>query len=224
MNKTSFMGTSVKEVFELYDLKNNIENYNKIFKPLIVYGFTEDTIRCVMHNHYEDLISFVNTNTFLDKLKETIIKEIEQNNKDCEYLVNSGTFKNLSDAHDYMDHRTFLYIKDSENKKHLKEIKQDKFTGYIYFIQCNNNKYIKIGYTTNLKTRIQVIQSNNPEKINVLNVINGTERMERKIHRELNKYNIRGEWFLPDDEVIKAMNNYVATYNIDKKLIEKLLS
>lgn len=69
----------------------------------------------------------------------------------------------------------------------------------IYFIQCND--YVKVGYTSNLKSRMKDYVTENPYPTKLLHILNGGYDIERKIHKQLKKFKHRGEWFLYTAEV-----------------------
>ena len=86
--------------------------------------------------------------------------------------------------------------------------------GLVYFIHMETNlKVFKIGYTTNLKTRLEDLQVANPSLLQVYATINNVSRKkETELHMFFQKKHIRGEWFAitPDmiDLVCKATSNY----------------
>jgi len=68
----------------------------------------------------------------------------------------------------------------------------------IYFIESNN--YLKVGYTSNITNRMKQYATHNPD-FHLLYVIEGDEKLEKEIHRELKDYHYRLEWFYIDDYV-----------------------
>lgn len=65
--------------------------------------------------------------------------------------------------------------------------------GKIYFLQRPDG-LIKIGYTTNLKRRIESL-SRSHGTLNVLRTINGDKQREKRIQTSLRRHNEFGEWF-----------------------------
>lgn len=65
----------------------------------------------------------------------------------------------------------------------------------IYFIVTEDNKFVKIGYTSNLKNRIVNIQNGNPYELTVIKTIKGGYTKEQLIHKQLHNYHRKGEWF-----------------------------
>ena len=68
----------------------------------------------------------------------------------------------------------------------------------IYFI--SNGTYTKIGKADNPEKRIKELQTGCPETLEIKLVIDGDEEKENMLHKALNKYRVRGEWFKIDFE------------------------
>lgn len=69
----------------------------------------------------------------------------------------------------------------------------------IYFLSDGEN--IKVGYSENVKKRINSIQVANPKKLSAELVIEGDYFLEQKIHLDLQEYRVNGEWFYISDAV-----------------------
>lgn len=66
----------------------------------------------------------------------------------------------------------------------------------IYFIQAGENGPIKIGKTGNsIAQRLAQLQTCNPEKLRLIWIQKAGNITEERIHKELETYRIRGEWF-----------------------------
>jgi len=78
----------------------------------------------------------------------------------------------------------------------------------IYFI--SNGTYTKIGKADEPKKRLKELQTGCPEKLEIKLVIDGGEDKERMLHKALNKYRFRGEWFH-------------INFNYNEELIEEIL-
>lgn len=70
----------------------------------------------------------------------------------------------------------------------------------IYFL--SDGEHVKIGFSDNVKVRIPDIRVSNPKDLSVELVIDGDYAFEQKIHNDLKKYHVRGEWFYYS-EVVK---------------------
>jgi hypothetical protein len=73
----------------------------------------------------------------------------------------------------------------------------------VYFFQAGENGPIKIGYASNIRHRLENIQTGNHEEIRVLGwICPATKNMEREIHGRIKEHRIRGEWYRPTSEVL----------------------
>lgn len=83
---------------------------------------------------------------------------------------------------------------------------------------------MKIGYTGDLETRLQTLQCGNPEKLQVYHYVEVPDDraliMERKIHRELGHYRIRGEWFRMTPEFAAGQVDYAIIRWLDDPLLD----
>lgn len=80
--------------------------------------------------------------------------------------------------------------------------------GYVYFIQGLCGGAIKIGFSTNPEKRLQALQTGYPDTLTILFMIQGNETTERMIHKEFEAPRLKGEWFRPDDHVIKKIKDW----------------
>ena len=68
----------------------------------------------------------------------------------------------------------------------------------IYFIQAGQGGPVKIGFTKDemtLNGRIESLQTGNHQKLRLLWLAEGDERLERFVHRRLKAFRLNGEWF-----------------------------
>lgn len=82
----------------------------------------------------------------------------------------------------------------------------DRYPIFIYFIQ-DNNGFIKIGVTKNIKKRFPQIKSNHFSAFYVLKIIYGTYNLESKLKKRFKKYQAKGEWFYPNEKILKYINS-----------------
>ncbi|QKF93672.1 GIY-YIg nuclease [Fadolivirus algeromassiliense] len=77
--------------------------------------------------------------------------------------------------------------------------------GYIYIIKEDSTNYYKIGRSYDTKKRLTSIQISNPRKLNVINkfLCNDSITMESLVHIHLTDKNVRGEWFMLNDDELK---------------------
>jgi hypothetical protein len=81
--------------------------------------------------------------------------------------------------------------------KHTNDISNESLTSVapsqVYFISVG--KHIKIGFTTNLKSRLQTFRGSSAEEITVLLTIPGGREVERRLHDLFREERIRKEFF-----------------------------
>ena len=77
-------------------------------------------------------------------------------------------------------------------------------TGVIYFVKSWNA--IKIGFSTDIKTRLAQLQTGSPFEIELLGFFAGTEQDEVETLGRFSPLRIRGEWFYPHPELIAFIN------------------
>ena len=70
---------------------------------------------------------------------------------------------------------------------------------YLYAILDTESGYIKIGYSVNPHVRLRELQTGSAGKLELIHserVADSSARLlEQSLHRELNPYRARGEWF-----------------------------
>ena len=91
---------------------------------------------------------------------------------------------------------------------------QDK--ACVYFVQSEENKLIKIGYTTNLKKRLSKMRTDSSTPLKVLFAMEAYRLEEKSIHSALFKCNIHGEWFAPSAELLEYIEEQKFEYRLSK--------
>lgn len=71
----------------------------------------------------------------------------------------------------------------------------------IYFLQQGKSGPIKIGWSTNIRTRIASLQTATHERLHLLLVLDGQAKDERRLHAWFAHERLGGEWFSPDGEL-----------------------
>lgn len=103
--------------------------------------------------------------------------------------------------------RTRDYSSASSGKWGVK-IQKDS---YVYFILCPAVNAVKIGYSTNLKSRISSLQTGNPERLKLLTWMPGGRKEESILHNFFADYSVGvGEWF----NYVGDLRKYIAAVNI----------
>lgn len=78
----------------------------------------------------------------------------------------------------------------------------------IYFVECLGR--IKIGYSADLKGRMSTLATSAPDRLTLITTIEGSQQFERAIHKHLDEYRIKGEWFADCPAVRAAIERLVA--------------
>lgn len=71
----------------------------------------------------------------------------------------------------------------------------------IYFIQEEDTKNVKIGYTKDIESRFKGIQACNSSELHLMGVVQGDITAERRLHKKFDKHRIRNEWFKFSDDL-----------------------
>lgn len=82
-------------------------------------------------------------------------------------------------------------IKDKHNQGSLNGDKK----GYVYFIYCDSDESIKIGFSKNPKTRLKSLQTANPSSLILLKYVPGNMEDEWKIQDKFKHLLVNGEWY-----------------------------
>jgi len=76
--------------------------------------------------------------------------------------------------------------------------------GYVYFVQGEISRHIKIGYTSKEpKVRLCQLQVGSSEKLHLLGAFWGNEDVEQFTQAKWRKNRIHGEWFEESPELLE---------------------
>jgi len=75
---------------------------------------------------------------------------------------------------------------------------------YVYFIM--EGKYIKIGYTRDIKNRMNGIECDNPNDLTLLACFPGDRRTELALHEAFSHCRYRNEWFHAANDIFEFIN------------------
>lgn len=97
---------------------------------------------------------------------------------------------------------------------------------YIYIIGSNNPPY-KIGISKNPKKRLRNIQTGHPHKLEILELretdSKRTKLLESVIHKHLDRYRMKGEWFDISLEEARLHLDFALIRYEDEPLLEHLV-
>jgi len=99
----------------------------------------------------------------------------------------------------------------------------DENYGYVYFVTGKNKKYVKIGMSSNLNSRLKNLKTGMSDGLYVYGFIYTKDyvKIEKELHKNYLDVNVQGEWFdlLPKDciDLIKSYKGLV----VDKFFVKK---
>lgn len=73
-------------------------------------------------------------------------------------------------------------------------------SGCVYFLRTVDGRFVKIGYTTNLRVRITAL-TGSPIDVELIGWIPGSRRLEAELHRQFIVHHEVREWFRWCDEI-----------------------
>lgn len=83
--------------------------------------------------------------------------------------------------------------------------------GLIYFVAMGD--FVKIGFTTNLESRLQTLQTSSPEPLRLIKAVVGYKCDEADLHIQFSASRMSGEWFQMTPslaELIASKVNHIA--------------
>ena len=73
---------------------------------------------------------------------------------------------------------------------------------FIYFVQCQMTKMVKIGYARDPLARLSSMQTGSPTPLKMLTIIPGDRFKEKQMHARFKNCYSHGEWFSPSPELM----------------------
>jgi hypothetical protein len=98
----------------------------------------------------------------------------------------------------------------------------------VYILYSNVHQAIKVGYASDIGSRISTIQISTPEKLSLMFTFEGGKELEEYFHERLKPFHIRGEWFeynnFVKDFLVKYLEHQLEffTFKADEKLKDDL--
>jgi hypothetical protein len=72
----------------------------------------------------------------------------------------------------------------------------------VYFIQNIRTGHVKIGFSTDVRSRLSSLQTSQVDRLALLRLVDGGPATERWLHRRFAHLSVRGEWFAFDSEML----------------------
>ncbi len=132
----------------------------------------------------------------------------------------AGSFETLSAALNFSCEQILLRESalpedDDEPFNSEADVVQDGFIPsgqVVYFLQAQTGGPIKIGWSTDVKRRLDALQPGCPYPLSILLCVRGTLFDEQLLHRKFARFRLHGEWFEPAE----ALLNYIVSVRTKK--------
>lgn len=85
--------------------------------------------------------------------------------------------------------------------------RRDQTNGFVYFITDGDRGTVKIGFSTDPKSRMASLQTSTPSKLELLATIEGDMQTERQLHQRFAEYRVSGEWFRLADDLVEFIES-----------------
>lgn len=72
----------------------------------------------------------------------------------------------------------------------------------VYFIQNARSGHVKIGFSTDVRSRLSALQTSQADSLVLIRLIDGGPATERWLHRRFGHLSLRGEWFAFDSDML----------------------
>jgi hypothetical protein len=79
--------------------------------------------------------------------------------------------------------------------------------GHVYFFRAGER--VKIGFSSNLPSRVKALQTGSPERGFVCRLVAGGRKVERRFHARFAAYRLQGEWFEVRGRLAKFLEMHV---------------
>ncbi len=86
-----------------------------------------------------------------------------------------------------------------------KDTKSQRHMPVVYFIATHDCRYVKIGTTTRIVSRLSQIQTAHPEDLTLLGITLGSRSTEKEWHDRWSHLHVRGEWYRLTTELRDAI-------------------
>jgi hypothetical protein len=86
----------------------------------------------------------------------------------------------------------------SKDLRELMSQPKPRHGDFLYIIQAKQSGHLKIGRTKDVPTRLRSLQTGNSDELRLIMSFEGWGWRERRIHEDLKKWRLKGEWFLAE--------------------------
>lgn len=210
---------------ERYDIVRGLKDHNKYIeesekafnKPLFnVENKNKDSVS--IKGVDKELLTF--SSHFITKEILQVYENIRnyRKNSDSFYSTNSDTALILSNL-DNQQLKRSGYCAPSELYDCIRMVAKN--CACIYFVECSVTKLVKIGVSNNINLRLSSLQTGSPTPLTLLGAVVFDKSLEGKLHKHFSKHNSHGEWFHPNknlSKIIENLNSKDALFIVFKEL------
>jgi len=88
-----------------------------------------------------------------------------------------------------------------------------EYSGAVYFIEVCGRNIAKVGYSGDIKGRLNDLQVGNPCTLRLMGSVTGPPELEQAVHDSLDAHGhrVRGEWFDTSDGCVDALLKVLST-------------
>jgi len=124
-------------------------------------------------------------------------------------------FSNRLEELGWIASRSFATVSDVRAYEEYLILREDPTTNLYSIVTDGSEPAVKIGVSANPLFRLKCLQASCPIALRLLGSVRGTPAYERKVHRRLSDYHLRGEWFRFDGKA-KRVAEAIASGNLQK--------
>ena len=85
--------------------------------------------------------------------------------------------------------------------KYAREHKKERGPGWVYFVRADDLNIVKIGYTDNLRLRLDTLRGMSPVGLSLIASFQAPPEYERSLHKKFAYLRDHGEWFKYTSEI-----------------------
>lgn len=78
--------------------------------------------------------------------------------------------------------------------------------GHVYFFATSDERFVKIGWSSDIRRRFKDIQASHPQPLIFLGAVEGPRSTETGWHRYHRDHRVSGEWFTADEGLLWAID------------------
>lgn len=105
-------------------------------------------------------------------------------------------------------HSKYLEIVGKKLTNRSRKFTENDCKGFIYLIETECKAFYKIGFSNDPNIRLKNIQVSCPLKVSIVNFFKGSIPVEKKLHKKLSNFSVRGEWYKHNTEVQKTFYSF----------------